>query len=323
MLLTLFSFTAAFAQVLVKGTILDESGETVIGASVMIKGTTQGTITDFDGKFSLKVQDNATLVVSYIGYATQEIPTQGKTNIEVRLVQDTEMLDEVVVVGYGVQKKVNLTGSVATVGAEKIANRPLTTLEQALAGAAPGVSVTQGSGAPGAEGISIRVRGTGSFNSSTPLIIVDGVQADMDPLNTDDIESISILKDASSAAIYGARAANGVILVTTKKGKNNEKPRVTFNALFASQQPVTDYSLMGSTADFMELHNIAKINAQPTSAGSPDYSYSDIEEWRAANANPNGIYTNQATGQQIPNWLIPTRTGRSICFSPRSTTATA
>ena len=314
----LCSFASVFAQKTVTGTVFDDTGMTVIGASVVEKGTTNnGSITDMDGKFSLKVQDDATLVISYIGYVTQEISVKGKTDITVTLQQDNEMLEEVVVVGYGVQKKVNLTGSVASVGADKIANRPVTSLGQALAGAAPGVRITQGSGAPGEESISIQVRGPGSFNNSSPLIIVDGVQADMAPLNTDDIESVSILKDASSAAIYGSRAANGVILITTKKGKNNEKPRVTFNAMFASQQPVTDYSLMASTADFMELHNIAKLNAQPTSGGNPDYSYSSIEEWRAADANPNGIYTNPTTGNQIPNWLAyPNTDWAQYLFQP-------
>ena len=218
------------------------------------------------------------------------------------MVEDSETLDEVVVVGYGVQKKVNLSGSVSSVSSEKIANRPVMNLGQALVGAAPGVRVTQGSGNPGDESIGIQVRGQGSFNNSSPLVLVDGVQADMGPLNTDDVESISILKDASAAAIYGSRAANGVILVTTKKGKKDESPKVTLTAMFAQEKPITDFKLMSSTADFMELHNIAKLNANPT-ANTPDYSWESIEEWREADKNPNGIYTNPVTGQQIPNWL--------------------
>lgn len=154
-------------------------------------------------------------------------------------------------------------------------------LGQALVGAAPGVRVTQGSGNPGDESIGIQVRGQGSFNNSSPLVLVDGVQADMGPLNTDDVESISILKDASAAAIYGSRAANGVILVTTKKGKKDESPKVTLTAMFAQEKPITDFKLMSSTADFMELHNIAKLNANPT-ANTPDYSWESIEEWREA-----------------------------------------
>lgn len=145
--------------------------------------------------------------------------------------------------------------------------------------------------------------------------MVDGVAADMAPLNTDDVESISILKDASAAAIYGSRAANGVILVTTKKGKKDESPRVTFNAMFAQEKPITDFKLMSSTADFMELHNIAKLNANPT-ANTPDYSLESIEEWRQADLNPNGIYTNPVTGTSSK--LVATRiqTGHKFCLNP-------
>ena len=134
-------------------------------------------------------------------------------------------------------------------------------LAAALGGTAPGIRVTQGNGNPGSEDVSIRVRGTGSFNNNNPLILVDGAVADMVPLNTDDIENISILKDASSAAIYGSRAANGVILVTTKKGRKGEAPNITFNALYAREKAQTDLKFMSSTADWMELHNIAKVNA--------------------------------------------------------------
>lgn len=214
------------------------------------------------------------------------------------------------------KKKVNLSGSVSSVSSEKIANRPVMNLGQALVGAAPGVRVTQGSGNPGDESIGIQVRGQGSFNNSSPLVLVDGVQADMGPLNTDDVESISILKDASAAAIYGSRAANGVILVTTKKGKKDESPKVTLTAMFAQEKPITDFKLMSSTADFMELHNIAKLNANPT-ANTPDYSWESIEEWREADKNPNGIYTNPVTGQQIPNWLAyPNTDWAQILFQP-------
>lgn len=255
--------------------------------------------------------------ISYIGYNTQEVKITSTTQtLNIKMVEDSETLDEVVVVGYGVQKKVNLSGSVSSVSSEKIANRPVMNLGQALVGAAPGVRVTQGSGNPGDESIGIQVRGQGSFNNSSPLVLVDGVQADMGPLNTDDVESISILKDASAAAIYGSRAANGVILVTTKKGKKDESPKVTLTAMFAQEKPITDFKLMSSTADFMELHNIAKLNANPT-ANTPDYSWESIEEWREADKNPNGIYTNPVTGQQIPNWLAyPNTDWAQILFQP-------
>jgi TonB-linked SusC/RagA family outer membrane protein len=299
-----------------QGQILDQKNmEPMIGATVLEKGTSNGTVADIEGNYSIKVKEGATLIISSIGYKTVEVAAKsGRTTIA--LEEDSELLDEVVVVGYGVQKKVNLTGAVASVGSEKIANRPVMNLGTTLAGVAPGVRVTQGRGNPGDEAVSIRVRGTGSFNSSDPLILVDGVVADMAPLNTDDVESISILKDASAAAIYGSRAANGVILVTTKKGKKDEAPKVTFTALFAREQAVTDLKFMSSTADFMELHNIAQVNASPTST-SPRYIETTIDEWREANKNPNGMYTNPVTGQQIPNWLAyPNTDWAQILFQP-------
>lgn len=299
----------------VSGVVEDTFGP-LAGASIMEKGTTNGTITDMNGNFNLEVSPNAVLVVSFIGYVDQEIPVGNQSTFSIAMKEDAQALEEVVVVGYGVQKKVNLSGSVASVNGDKIANRPVMNVGQALSGVAPGVRVTQGSGNPGDEKIGIQVRGQGSFNNSSPLVLVDGVAADMGPLNTDDIETISILKDASAAAIYGSRAANGVILITTKKGKRDESPKVTFNAIFAQEKPVTDFKLMSSTADFMELHNIAKFNANPT-ANTPDYSYESIEEWRAADKNPNGIYTNPVTGQQIPNWLAyPNTDFAQVMFQP-------
>jgi TonB-linked SusC/RagA family outer membrane protein len=298
-----------------QGQILDQKNkEPMTGATVLEKGTSNGTIADLGGNYSIKVKEGATLVISSIGYITIEVAAKsGHTTIV--LEEDSELLDEVVVVGYGVQKKVNLTGSVASVGSEKIANRPVMNLSTTLAGVAPGVRVTQGRGNPGDESVSIRIRGTGSFENSDPLILVDGVVADMVPLNTDDVESISILKDASAAAIYGSRAANGVILVTTKKGKRDTAPKVTFTALFAREQAITDLKFMSSTADFMELHNIAKVNTSPTST-SPDYNETTIAEWREANKNPNGLYTN-LDGAQIPNWLAyPNTDWAQILFQP-------
>ena len=301
---------------MVTGSVVDEQGQPVVGASVLVKGSTVGTNSDAEGKFTLNAGANDVLVVSFVGYETVEQTIGTQTNITIILKPESGSLEDVVVVGYGTQKKINLTGSVSSIGAEKITNRPVMNLAAALGGTAPGVSVTQGNGNPGSEGVSIRIRGTGSFNNSSPLILVDGVVADMVPINTDDIESISVLKDASSAAIYGSRAANGVILVTTKKGKKNESPKITFNALYAREQAVTDQEFMSSTADWMELHNIAKLNANPT-ATSPDYAVTTIDEWRAANANPNGTYTNPVTGQVIPNSLAyPNTDWAQILFQP-------
>ena len=207
----------------VSGTVLDKSGESVIGASVVVKGTTNGTITDFDGKFTLSnVPNNASLEISFVGYKTQVIPVQGKNTFNVTMVEDTEVLDEVVVVGYGVAKKSDATGAMVNVGAEALTERPVSNAFEALQGKAAGVDITT-SERPGTVG-DIRIRGARSLTaSSDPLYVVDGVPllsgAAIETLNPRDIESIDILKDASATAIYGSRGANGVIIVTTKQGK--------------------------------------------------------------------------------------------------------
>lgn len=205
----------------VSGVIVDNQGIPVIGANVVEKGTANGTITDIDGKFTLEVSGNATLQVSYIGYNTQELSVSGKTDFSVKLGEDTQALDEVVVVGYGTQKKVNLTGAVQSISSQDLTKRNLSSSSQALQGLIPGMVVTQSSGAPGATA-SIQIRGTGSINSnSEPLVLIDGVEGDMNSVDMNAIESVSVLKDAASASIYGSRASNGVILVTTKRAKEN------------------------------------------------------------------------------------------------------
>lgn len=302
----------------IQGIVTDGSNASVPNASVVNKTTGAGTATSIEGRFKINASENDVLEISAINYETTTVTVGNQTTLTVNLKASASNLEDVVVVGYGTQKRVNLTGSVSTVGADKIANRPVMNLSSTLAGAAPGVRVTQGNGNPGSEGVSISIRGTGSFNNSAPLILVDGVVADMVPVNTDDVESISILKDASSAAIYGSRAANGVILVTTKKGKRNEAPRITFNALYAREKAVTDLKFMSGTADWMDLHNIAKLNANPT-ATSQDYAQSVIDAWRAADADPNGTYTNPVTGQTIPNWLAyPNTDWAQILFKPET-----
>ncbi|SFH03877.1 SusC/RagA family TonB-linked outer membrane protein [Pedobacter insulae] len=300
----------------ISGKVIDELSQPLAGVNVKVVGKSPSAQTGADGKYIIDAEPTDSLEFSFVGYVKQKIAIRNRTTIDIVLQPETENLDEIAVVGYGTQKKVNLTGSVSTISADKVTNRPIMNLSAALAGAAPGLQVTQSTGNPGAEGVSIRVRGIGSFNNSAPLIIVDGVVADMTPLNSDDIESISILKDAASAAIYGSRAANGVILVTTKKGRKNETPKITFTSLYAREQAETDLKFMSSTADWMELHNIAKLNANPTST-SPDYAYSTIDEWRAANANPGGTYTHPVTGQTIPNSLAyPNTDWAQILFQP-------
>ena len=219
----------------VSGQVLDEKGEPMIGVNVLVKGTTNGTITDFDGKFSIPdVPSNATLVVSYIGYLTKEVKT-GK-DLVIVLEEDNKTLDEVVVIGYGTVKRRDLTGSVASVTGEKLAANPVANVAQALQGQLPGVSVTSQDGRPGA-GMSIRIRGGGSITQSNdPLFIVDGVQVSgIDDIPADNIESIDVLKDAASTAIYGARGANGVILVTTKGGKDG-RVSVKYNMYYQMKE---------------------------------------------------------------------------------------
>ncbi|WP_447640947.1 MULTISPECIES: SusC/RagA family TonB-linked outer membrane protein [Chitinophagaceae] len=311
----LFSLQSHAQNHVVHGIITDSAGSPIAGASIKIVGTKVEGATLSNGEFTLNAKQGAEIEVRAVGYEPQKITLTGDT-LNVKLQAQMSALDEVVVVGYGTQKKVNMTGSVSAISSDKIVNRPVMNLASTLAGLAPGVRVTQGNGNPGSESVSIRIRGTGSFNNSDPLILVDGVVADMVPVNSDDVESISILKDAASAAIYGSRAANGVILITTKKGRKNQKPTVTFNSLYAREKPYTDLKFMSNTADWMELHNIAKLNANPTST-TQDYAQTTIDEWRAGTADPNGTYTNPVTGQTIPNWLAyPNTDWAQILFQP-------
>lgn len=218
------------AEKKVTGQIVDKTGEPIIGANIVEKGTTNGTISGMDGSFSLSVSDNAVLEISYIGYLTRDIPVSGQSHLSIEMSEDTQSLDEVVVVGYGAQKKVNLTGSVATINlADETMSRPVTTISSALSGMAAGLNVMQTTAKPNSEGASVQIRGTGTLNDSSPLILVDGMEMSLNEINPNDVESISVLKDAASCAIYGNRGANGVILVTTKKGKDG-KVNVTYPA---------------------------------------------------------------------------------------------
>ena len=230
-LAALMPFAASAQSGTVKGTVTDESGLPVIGAGVVVKGTAKGTITDIDGLYSIAAAQGQTLVFSSIGYVNQEIVVGISNEINVVLKTDTELLDEVVVVGYGVQKKVNLTGSVSVVESEDLVGRTSANTSNLLVGVVPNMNVTNDNGRPG-DGSSINIRGVNSISSSAgPYVLVDGVEGNIDRVNPNDIESISVLKDASSAAIYGARAANGVILVTTKSG-DNEKFTVSYNGAY-------------------------------------------------------------------------------------------
>lgn len=238
LLCVMFTATAFAQQKTIKGTVVDVTGEPLIGVNVAVKGTTIGIITDIDGNYTLEVPSKSTIVFSYIGYQAQEVPVGNQSTINVTLKEDAQKLEEVVVVGYGTQKKVTVTGSVASVSGEELKASPTTNLSNGMVGRMPGVIGFQKSDEPGGGGTTIRVRGTNSLGSNDPLVVIDGIpdrDGGFNRLNPTEIESISVLKDAS-AAIYGARAANGVILITTKRGKEG-KATVTFNASGGFSQP--------------------------------------------------------------------------------------
>ena len=281
-----YAVSAAENLVTVKGQVFDSSGEPLTGATVKVQGNAKiGTMTDIDGNYTLQVPEGCVLEFSCIGVLPKNVKTsKGATVYNVTLEDDETSLEEVVVVGYGQQKKVNLTGSVSSINVEKIAeNRPISNVSQALAGLAAGVNVTSAANQPGANDATIRVRGVGTLNTASPLVIIDGVEAGINTVNPADIESMSVLKDAASAAIYGSRAANGVILITTKRGtagsiKVNYHGYVSFQSIRKTLTPVSNY------ADYMELVNEGMENTY----GSKNYTFSDaiIEEWRANTNDP-------------------------------------
>lgn len=244
----------------ITGIVRDSNGEPVIGANVSVKGTTNGTITDIDGKFSLEVPAGAVLQVSYIGYVTQEIYIGKTTSFDIVLKDNLQTLDEVVVVGFGTQKKVNLTGSIGTVKTDEVLkSRPVTNVQELLAGSVPGMNISKSSGAAGS-GANISIRGTSTIGSSSGvLVLIDGMPGNIYTLNPNDIASISVLKDAASAAIYGSRAANGVILVTTKSAKATERPVVEVSSNIGIQNPQFKLDFVGAE-DFMHLYDQAMIN---------------------------------------------------------------
>ena len=256
----------------------DTHGEPLIGVNVLVKGSRTGTITDMDGHFLLnEVSPNAMVSISYIGYKTEEIALNNRSSLTITLTEDSEQLDEVVVVGYGTEKKVNLTGSVSSVKFdEELANRPITDASQALSGKVSGVWISQNSGKPGDDGAQLRIRGWGTLNNSDPLVIIDGVEGVFSQINPSDIESITVLKDAASAAIYGSKAANGVVLVTTKMGKNNEKTHVELNSYVGVQQLGRRFDLVTNSAELMTMANQALANG----GESPLYPESLISDFK-------------------------------------------
>jgi TonB-linked SusC/RagA family outer membrane protein len=269
-------------QKAVSGTVKDKDGAPVPGASVVVKGTTIGTITDINGVFHLNIPADAQIIsFSFVGMTSQEIPVAGKTTFDIVLQDENVGVEEVVVVGYGTQKKVNLTGAVAAVKIdEKISSRTLSNVSTGLTGLVPGLAVSQNTGMAGKNDVTMLIRGMGTVNNANPLVVVDGMpDVDINRLNMNDIESISILKDATSSAVYGSRAANGVILITTKSGKGMAKTNITYSSTFALEVPTKSYEFM---ADYPRALTLHQRNAAVNTLRS-NYTFKDgtIDQWMA------------------------------------------
>ncbi|MEX2568574.1 MAG: SusC/RagA family TonB-linked outer membrane protein, partial [Cyclobacteriaceae bacterium] len=263
----------------VSGKVISSSDELGIpGVNILIKGTAVGTVTDSDGSYSLSVpNDDDVLVFSSIGYLTQEVAVNGRSVIDVILEEDLQSLDEVVIVGYGTQRKANLTGSVSSVGSEQLSKRTPSQASQLLQGVASGVTATQTSGEPGNNTASLNIRGLGTFSGAgnSPLVIVDGVPSAINSINPNDIESISVLKDAASAAIYGSRAANGVILIQTKDGKSGEM-QINYE-MYVGTQFATELPDYVDSWTYAEMKNEARLNM----GQNPEFTQADIDKFRS------------------------------------------
>ena len=258
----------------IKGKVIDAQGEAIIGANVRIKGTSIGTITDIDGNFTLEVTPNSVIEISYIGYVSQEVNVKGNTPITVKLIEDNKTLKEVVVVGYGVQKKVNLTGSVASISSNDLKDKVQTDVLSTLQGTVPGVTIISRPG----QDATINFRGRGNLGSSAPLYVIDGAIADaafFSNLDPNSIENISFLKDASSAAIYGSRAAYGVVLVTTKQGAEG-KTNISYSGMVGMKTPTYKLDLVDSW-DYAELYNEALYNSNPSGGTHQGFSEKEIQ----------------------------------------------
>ena len=292
----------AMAQSTIKGVVNDEAGEPVIGASVQVQGTKTATVTDFDGNFSVSAPSNATLIISYVGYVTETVSVQGRSNITVTLREDAQSLEDVVVIGYGVQKKKLVTGATVQVKGEDIAKLNTTNALEAMQSSTPGVQITQSSSQPG-KGYKVYIRGIGTTGNSAPLYVIDGVAGgSLDDINPADIESIDVLKDAASAAIYGARAANGVILVTTRQGKAG-KIEVSYNGAFGWSNAYKRPQLLNAQ-QYMTIMDEYTFNTSGTTMDWAGFVPSDIlgqvkagwqgTDWWAAFENKNALQQNHS-----------------------------
>ncbi len=263
----------------ISGSVLDENNVGIPGVNILVQGTNKGAVTNFDGNFKINASSGDILVFSYLGYKTQNVVLGNRTTITVTMVADVEQLDELVVVGYGARKKSDLTGSVSTVKGESLTVAPMANLSAGLSGKLTGVVTSQQTGLPGFDNTTIRVRGTSTLNNNSALIIVDGVERPLGRINPNEIESITVLKDAASAAIYGARAANGVILVTTKRG-GNRKATFNFSTSYGIQTILNSPQMMNSL-EFATHFNEAQLNSNPNLDPSGlRFSPQDIEDIR-------------------------------------------
>ena len=274
----------------ISGTISDNDGNGIPGASIVVKGTTIATISDSEGEFRITVPSDAkTLVVSFVGMKTQEIDISRKTKIKVILMEDQVNVDEVVIVGYGTQKKATVVGAITTITTQDLKQSPTTNLSNALAGRISGMIVTQYSGGePGVDQSSVLVRGTSTLGDKDPIVIVDGIERDFQYLNPDEVETLTVLKDASATAVYGVRGANGVILVTTRRGKQMERANVTFKASSGISAPIKFPEYLGS-ADYAMLYNEANLNDNPKTTKTL-FSQEQIDNYRIAKGdNSDGL----------------------------------
>ncbi len=281
----------------VTGVVKDANGDPIIGANVTVKGESIGTITDIDGRFILNAPSDAVLQITYIGYVAQDVKIDNRKEVVVTLVEDTETLDEVVVVGYGTQKKVNLTGSVGNVSLDDLGNRPITNASNALQGTVSGVYALQRSGQPGSDGSVINIRGVGTLNNSDPLVLIDGFPGSMSDVDASDISSISVLKDAASAAIYGNRAANGVVLITTKKGATG-KVKFSYNGYFGVQEATSLPGVLDSY-EYTTMYNEACRNSGQQEKYLPEeiLKYKDGTDPMYPNIDYFDVYYDKATMQ--------------------------
>jgi TonB-linked SusC/RagA family outer membrane protein len=284
----MFSAQVLFAQTRqVSGTVFDNDGAPLPGASVQLKSTTIGSITDANGKYSVEAKSDAILVFSYIGYIKQEVPVGDKTTIDVNLKSEASSLSEVVVVGYGTRTKANLSGSVSTVSGKELTERPVPNVQNLLQGRVSGLDVIQSTGEPGRDDASYQLRGFGSFGASNaPLILVDGIIGTIKNLAPQDIESVTVLKDAASASIYGARAANGVILITTKKGKAGSSD-IEYSGSYGISEATRTPDLITNSVQYMEMYNAARAR----SGQAPIYTQAQID-----------LYKNNPNNPQYPNF---------------------